>query len=493
MKFSFRHSLQLRIFVSMIFLVLLAASLLVIVTTYHYKKEAEQLHQDKLERKENAIRSHIDYIKRTTTYPVKTERLSLIFKEKIYEIQDIHNTSINIYDLKGHLLKSSRASFYKDSLETKIDDKILDHLANSSSKTYVKNFTENSQNFKSSYSYLLDNYFKPIGILNLAYVEDDEFMQKEFEDFLNLLLTINVIIFIIAIILALFLTKYITKSLSQISQKIKNTSLDKPNPKISLEKAGTELRPLINAYNEMIDELEDSAQKLAQTEREEAWQLMARQVAHEIKNPLTPMRLSVQSFQHQFRKKAITREDIDEFANTMIEQIDTLSTIASAFSDFAKMSINQNEVIELNSSLKLALDIFKGENISYKPTSTEIFIKIDRPQLIRIVTNLIKNALQATEESKVPLIEIIVEENEHSAMIKVKDNGVGVSKTILNRIFEPQFTTKTSGMGLGLSMVKKIVDNHNGNIQVASELNSHTTFTITLPKNKDHELQKHKY
>jgi nitrogen fixation/metabolism regulation signal transduction histidine kinase len=469
----------------MVTLVIIAASLLALTTSTHYKNEAEQLHQDKLERKENAIRSHIEYIKKTTTYPVKTEKLALIFKDKIYEIQDIHNTSINIYDLKGNLLKSSQASFYKDSIETKIKPDILDSLRNSSTKTYVKNFTENSQKYKSSYSYLLDNYFKPIGILNLAYVEDDEFMRNELEEFLNILITVNIIIFIIAIILALFLSKYITKSLSQISQKIKSTSLDKPNPKISLKKAGSELKPLINAYNEMIDELEDSAQKLAQTEREEAWQLMARQVAHEIKNPLTPMRLSVQSFQHQFRKKSFSKAEVDEFANTMIQQIDTLSTIASAFSDFAKLSINQNEVIELNSNLKLAIDIFKGENISFKPTSTEIFIKIDRSQLMRLITNLVKNALQAIEQVKEPLIEIEVSEDEDQAVIYMKDNGVGIPKNIIKRIFEPQFTTKSSGMGLGLSMVKKIVDNHNGQIKVESELNSHTIFIITLPKNKE--------
>jgi nitrogen fixation/metabolism regulation signal transduction histidine kinase len=469
----------------MILLVVLAASLLVVITTYHYKREAEQLHQYKLERKENAIRSHIEYIKRTTTYPVKTERLALIFKEKIYEIQDIHNTSINIYDLKGNLLKSSKASFYKDSIETKIDQSIVDSLSNSSTKAYVKNFEENKQKYKSSYTYLLDNYFKPIGILNLAYVEDDDFIQKEYKDFLNLLFTVNVIIFISAIVLALFLTKHITKFLSQVSQKIKSTSLDKPNPKISLKKAGIELKPLITAYNDMIDQLEESAQKLAQSEREEAWQLMARQVAHEIKNPLTPMRLSVQSFQHQFRKKDLTKIEVDEFANTMIQQIDTLSTIASAFSDFAKMSINQNEVIELNSSLKLALDIFKGENIKYTPSTNEIFVQIDRAQLIRIVTNLIKNALQAVEQKEDPLIEIQVEENRSSAMIYFKDNGIGVSEDNKNRIFEPQFTTKSSGMGLGLSMVKKIVDNHNGSIEVESEINTFTKFKITLPKTKE--------
>lgn len=482
MKFSLKHSLQLRIFLSMITLVIIAASLIAVVTSFHYKNEAEELHQDKLERKENAISSHIEYIKRTTTYPVKTERLADIFKDKIYEIEDIHNTSINIYDLKGKLLKSSKASFYKDSIETKIKSGVLDSLRNSSSKTYVKNFTENSQNYKSSYSYLLDNYFKPIGILNLAYVEDDEFMKNELEDFLSLLLTVNLVIFIIAIILALFLSKYITKSLSQISQKIKSTSLDKPNPKISLKKAGTELKPLIDAYNDMIDELEESAQKLAQTEREEAWQLMARQVAHEIKNPLTPMRLSVQSFQHQFQKGKIDRADVNEFSQTMVEQIDTLSTIASAFSDFAKMPANKNEVIEINQVLKLALDIFKGENIIFKPSEDKIYVKIDKTQLIRVVTNLIKNALQAVENVNQPRIIIDVRDDEENLILKMADNGKGVSEEIIDRIFEPQFTTKTGGMGLGLSMVKKIIDNHQGQIKVKSEVDSFTEFIIRLPK-----------
>ncbi len=482
MQFSFRHSLQLRIFISMIILVVLAASLLVIITTYHYKKEAEKFHEDKLERKENAIRSHIEYIKRTTTYPVKTERLDLIFKEKIYEIQDIHNTSINIFDLKGNLIKSSRASFYKDSSETRIEQNILDSLANSSTKKFIKTFNENNQQYKSSYTYLLDNYFKPIGILNLAYVEDDDFIEKEYKDFLNLLFTVNIVVFIFAIILALFLTKFITKFLSQISQKIKSTSLDKQNPKINLKKAGSELKPLITAYNDMIDQLEESAQKLAQSEREEAWQLMARQVAHEIKNPLTPMRLSVQSFKYQFQKKSLTKDDVDEFADTMVQQIDTLSTIASAFSDFAKMSVDHNEVIELNSSIKIALDIFKGENIFYCPSHQNIFVKIDRAQLVRIVTNLIKNALQAIEEVENPKIDIEIIDNETTATIQIKDNGVGIPEDIVDRIFEPQFTTKSSGMGLGLSMVKKIVDNHNGSIQVESEINTFTTFKITLPK-----------
>jgi nitrogen fixation/metabolism regulation signal transduction histidine kinase len=466
----------------MIGLVLLTAGLLVIITTYHYKNEAEDLHQEKLVRKENAIKSHIEYIKRTTTYPVKTNQLEYIFKDKIYEIQDIHDTSINIYDLDGILLKSSKASFYKDTLETSISKVVLDSLANSSSKKYILNFKENDQNYKSSYTYLLDNYFKPIGILNLAYVEDDEFMDKELEEFLSLLLTVNLVIFFSGVLVALFLSSYITKSLSRISQKIKSFSLEKTNPKISLKNTGSELKPLITAYNEMIDELEESAQKLAETERQEAWQLMARQIAHEIKNPLTPMRLSVQSFQHQFQRNKVTSTDVDEFSQTMIQQIDTLSTIATAFSDFAKMPEYKNEVLEVNETIKLALDIFKGEDIIFVPHKTPLYIHIDRTRLIRVITNLIKNAIQATKDNEHCHVEICVEENGDKVIITVKDNGIGIPTDIINRIFEPQFTTKNSGMGLGLSMVKKIIDKSNGHIEAKSEPNKPTTFTITLPK-----------
>jgi len=482
MKFQFKYSLQTRIFLSMIGLVVLTAGLLVIITSYHYKNEAEDLHQEKLERKENAIKSHIEYIKRTTTYPVRTDRLALIFKDKIYEIQDIHDTSINIYDLEGNLLKSSRASFYKEKSETNMSQAVLDSLSNSLNKKYILSFEEDGQSFKSSYTYLLDNYFKPIGILNLAYVEDDEFMERELEDFLSLLLTVNLVIFFFAVLLALFLSKYITKSLSRISQKIKAFSLEKTNPKISLKNTGSELRPLISAYNEMIDELEESAKKLAETERQEAWQLMARQVAHEIKNPLTPMRLSVQSFQNQYHRDKVSSTDVDEFSQTMIQQIDTLSTIATAFSDFAKMPEYQVEVVEVNEVIKFTLDIFKGEDIIFTPHKTPLFVKIDKTRLIRVITNLIKNAIQATEDNAHCHVEISVEEDGENVVITVKDNGTGIPTEIIDRIFEPQFTTKSSGMGLGLSMVKRIIDKSDGQIEAISEPGQPTIFRITLPK-----------
>ncbi|HLU81060.1 MAG TPA: hypothetical protein VK010_03220, partial [Flavobacteriaceae bacterium] len=194
----FTRSLRTRIFLAMILLVLVASVLIAWVTIYQYREEAERYQKDKLERKEAAIRASINYTLSTATYPVETEYISLIFKEKIYEISDIHNVEINMYDLNGHLLKSSKATFFKDSLETKIPDYILDALKHSSDKRYVKNMVVDDQKYKSSYTYITDNYFKPLGILNLPAIEDDGFIQRELNEFLKRLAQVYVFMLVIA-------------------------------------------------------------------------------------------------------------------------------------------------------------------------------------------------------------------------------------------------------------------------------------------------------
>ena len=148
--FNYKKSLRTRIFISMIALVVAASILIAGVTIYQFTQEAKELHREKLNRKENAIRANINYVLRTTTYPVDTKNLSLIFKEKIYEIQDIHNTEINIYDLDGYLLKSSFATFYMDSVQTRMEPEKVESLENSAEKKYVDNFKINDQNYQSS-------------------------------------------------------------------------------------------------------------------------------------------------------------------------------------------------------------------------------------------------------------------------------------------------------------------------------------------------------
>jgi nitrogen fixation/metabolism regulation signal transduction histidine kinase len=233
----------------------------------------------------------------------------------------------------------------------------------------------------------------------------------------------------------------------------------------------------------MVDELEKSAIKLAQSEREEAWREMAKQVAHEIKNPLTPMRLTVQSFQRKFDPTdPNVKQKMNDYSETLIQQIDTMSAVASAFSNFASMPAQQNETLNVVAVVELAMDIFNEDYIVFQSDSPEIISKIDRTQLIRIITNLAKNAIQSIpEQQEHKSVVVRIKKETNNVLITVSDNGIGIQPKDIDRIFEPKFTTKSSGMGLGLGIIKNIIENYKGTITFDTEFGKGTTFTVSLP------------
>tara|TARA_R110002049_G_scaffold77568_13_gene198469 strand:- start:900 stop:2315 length:1416 start_codon:yes stop_codon:yes gene_type:complete len=469
----------------MLLLVILASILIAIVTVYQYREEAEDYHKDRLVRKEKSIRGHIDYILAETTYARETEKIPLIFKDVIYDIKEIHNLEIYLYDLDGNLLKSSKASFLRDTVNTKLSKSILDTIENSHDKHYVREFEEEGQRYQSSYTYITDKYFKPLAILNLPYIEDDGFIKKELKENLSRLGIAYIFMLLMAVVLAYFLSKFITRSLNDISEKITETRLNKRNKKILITDTSEEISTLVNAYNGMIDELETSAAQLAASEREAAWREMAKQVAHEIKNPLTPMRLTVQSFQRKFDPQdPEINKKVKEYSNTLIQQIDTMSSIASAFSTYAQMPAQQDETLNVVKITKLALDIFNEDFIYFSSEEKEITAKFDRTQLIRVITNLTKNSVQAIEQSGTedPRIDVRVFSEDQMVAITVSDNGLGVSEENREMIFEPKFTTKSSGMGLGLAMVKKIVETYGGKITLSPNVDKGATFKVVFPR-----------
>jgi len=486
MQFNFKMSmlsLRIRIFLSMIVLILIASILMASISIIQFKNEAKDYHQERLERKESAIKEHINYVLSTTTYPLTTNNLALIFKDKIHELAQIHNLEINIYSLDGKLLKSSKASFSIDSVSPPIPKYILKLVQSSIEKRYVDIKNIDGVKNRSSYSQIKDEKFKPLGILNLPYVEDDGFYEKELQNFLIHLGQVYTFMLVIAFALAYFLSSYITKSLKTISDKINETSLNQKNEKIVIEANSREINSLINAYNGMVDKLEESAVKLAQSEREQAWREMAKQVAHEIKNPLTPMRLTVQSFQRKFDAfDPDLKQKLKDYSETLIQQIDTMSSVASAFSNFASMPAQQNETLNVVEVVELALDIFNEDYIVFESESNEIISKMDRTQLIRIITNLVKNAIQAIpEDQEKKSILVTVKRELNDVQISVKDNGIGIQETNTDRIFEPKFTTKNSGMGLGLGIIKNIIENYKGTITFDTKFGKGTTFTVSLP------------
>jgi two-component system nitrogen regulation sensor histidine kinase NtrY len=322
----------------------------------------------------------------------------------------------------------------------------------------------------------------PIGILNVPYFDDDSLNSGELKEFLIRLGYAYIIMMLVAIAFAYFMSKLITKSIKTISDKMYATRFEKQNKKIALEGATTEIKSLVESYNNMIDALEESAQKLASSEREQAWREMAKQVAHEVKNPLTPMRLSVQSFQRMFDPKdPEIHKKVDEYSKTLIQQIDTMSKIAEAFSNFAKMPAQNLEQLDIVEVVERALEIFPSENIKFSATSSEIIAIADKDQINRIVNNLVKNAIQSVPENKIPDIEVELSEKDEHVYIKVKDNGIGIDDTISQKIFEPKFTTKTSGMGLGLPMIKNIIETYNGSISYDTTKGEGTVFVVSFP------------
>ena len=466
----------------MILLVLIASVLIAGVTIYQYREQSKDYHQQRLERKENQIKQSIDYVLRETTYPETTEFLGLIFKDEIYQIADVQNVNFNIYDLEGELIKSSRPTFNNDSITYCLDAEVLNKLGSNSDHRYVEDNVEADDKFQASYSYITNSKFKPIGILNLPYFEDNSFNDMELREFLLRLAGVYLLMLLLAIGLAFFLSTYITRSIKTISEKLNQTDFSKRNEKIFIKDPSEEIGRLVDSYNTMIDELEASAAKLARSEREQAWREMAKQVAHEIKNPLTPMRLSVQNFERKFDPKAPgAKEKVQEFSNTLIQQIDTMSSIAMAFSNFAEMPAQQNETLNVVQIVKLALDIFNEPYIHFIADEEEIIAKLDRTQLIRVVTNLVKNAIQAVPETDSPRILVTVASEGSWVKISVADNGIGIGDEVKEKVFEPKFTTKSSGMGLGLGMVKNIVETYKGSIDFTSQPGKGTVFTVKFP------------
>jgi len=459
----------------MILLVVVASILITAVTIIVFNNQSRDYHEERLERKESHLILNLNYFIEETMI----DSLINIPQDKINEIADIHEIPFEIYSLQGQLLKTS-IDFKLSKDDIILSPEILLFFKQQNNTRYVEN-NDQSKYSKSSYNVIYNNN-KPIGIIHMPYYMDDSLSNNELRSFLKNLGLVQIGMVLIAFIFAYFLSNYITKSLTRISQKIKTTKLNKENAKIDIEKTPMEVSILIDSYNTMIDDLEESAVKLAKSERETAWREMAKQVAHEIKNPLTPMRLSIQSFQKNYnpedKKNKIKLKD---FSNSLIEQIDTMSSIATAFSDFANMPEQKKELLNVTEVVQIALDIFNKDYIEYSVEEKEILTLFDRTQLIRVITNLINNAIQAIPEDRSPIIKISVASTQRTIVINIEDNGNGISEQNKNKIFEPSFTTKSSGMGLGLSMIQSIMLAYNGSITFKTKENQGTIFKLVFP------------
>ena len=404
--------------------------------------------------------------------------------EILYKFSLVFFSDLNLYDLNGSLLATSRPEiFNKGLIADKINPEGFRYMTVMKKSFYIHKEKIGNYEYYSAYVPFRNENNKLIAYLNLPYFAKQSELTNEISTFLVAFVNIYVIFIAIAVFIALIISNYITKPVLLIKEKISKIRLGKTNEKIHWEKED-EIGSLVDEYNRMIDELAASAGLLAKSERESAWREMAKQIAHEIKNPLTPMKLSVQYLQKTWDEKAPDWDQrLKQFTQTIVEQIDSLSIIATEFSDFAKMPKSKIEKVELTSIINNSLGIYKGSSKIKMQTHfhEKHYVRADKEQLLRVFNNLIKNSVQAISNPKEGKIEVSIREGSGNHIIRFSDNGSGISKDRQEKVFSPSFTTKSSGMGLGLSMAKNIIENIGGEISFESESGNGTTFIITLP------------
>lgn len=408
----------------------------------------------------------------------------------LIKLQNVFFIDLNIYDLSGRLIASSNPRIFSEGIISKrMSPQVFAKMKHQKQFIYFFNEKIGDMRYVSAYAPFRNHHNKHIAYINLPYFAKQKDLQDEISSFLVTFINVYFMLIAFAIIIAFLISSYITKPLQMIKEKLSNIIYGKNNEKIEWNRQD-ELGGLIAEYNRMVDELLQSATMLAQSERESAWREMAKQVAHEIKNPLTPMKLNVQHIARAWNDKTPDFDQrLQRFEKSMIEQIETLARIAGEFSDFAKMPQTLSQTIDLIPLIHSAIDIYvQNESLQINFDCREChsaMVNADKEQMLRVFNNLIKNAIQAKHDNQPCKINIQCRiDNEHYEII-FGDNGKGIPEDLQSRIFSPNFTTKSSGMGLGLAMVKNIITSVNGTIGFTSDTSSGTAFYIHLPKLAD--------
>lgn len=469
---SISLSLRARIFISMLFLIIITFVLTGAVLIYHFQKEEEDYHRERIQRKEYAVRASIDYFLKPYKEGITEKEIPEMFTDKICEISDIHNLDVAIYSVSGYLLISSNeTAVVQNILPLRLDATLLYRILNRDTKITANLI--NGVEYLSSYSIIYNNKNRPIAIVSIPYYLDTDGIPQQDAQFIRTLAAIYALLFLGAVVLAYLLSNYITGSLRTISQNLKDVRLNRRNKK--LEWTGKdEIGDLVTEYNHMVTALEESAVRLARTERESAWKEMARQVAHEIKNPLTPMRLMVQYLDASL--KTSEPEKLHEHTAAMIDQIDAMSSIAESFSRFAEMPDYKREPVDVGELILRSAALYPNLHIKTSVPTGPFFAVLDRELMVRVFNNLIKNALQAMPPGREPEIEVGMAAAQNNLTLWVKDNGSGIAPEQRERIFEPSFTTKSQGMGMGLAIVKTIIEGLGGRIWLETKEDIGTTF-----------------
>ena len=477
-------TLRSRIYVSLFSIIVISFIVTGIVAGFDHYEHDIKYNDERIAEKETSIRASLDYLLLQNGGVIATDSISMLLGDKVCELSEINNLFITIYDLNGRYLVSMNTDTAEaNKIPMQLSQELTSQIITSTKKRAVILPSETNPTHNLAYWCFSDDYGKPLALVGMLY-EKNEVEKTKLWNFMKEIGTTYIVLFILAAGIAFLITRDFTKSLSKLSESINHLKLGKKNEPLEW-KSNDEIGQLIQEYNRMLFQLGASADKLAQQERETAWREMAQQVAHEIKNPLTPMKLRLQHLQRSWQdnpEEFQTR--LNDFVQSMTDQIDTLSHIAQEFSNFAKMPQSKNERLNLQDIVKSVITTFENDNqsISFFQNKTEsAFINGDKSHVIRVLNNLITNAIQSIPTERSKKISLTLRFSDNYVVIKITDNGSGISPEISKRIFMPNFTTRSTGSGLGLAMVKSIVTQMSGNVAFRTQVGKGSSFFVILP------------
>ena len=479
-NYSLRTRLQLIFFSSVLFIFILLSG----VTLYYFNKANQQRVESELKEKAHSVLIELQHkFQNDEDYELVD---STVVQSYLQKFSLVFFSDINLYDLSGRLLASSRPEIFAKGLQSGwMNPQAFYHIVKQQQLFYFSHEQIGKMTFNSSYLPFILSDGRTVGVINLPYFARNTEIQSSYYQMMANLINLFVLTGIIGLVFMMFLSRILTKPLKILQDKIRIVGIDRKNERIDW-KENDEIGQLIDSYNHMVSKLEQSTELLKSSEREKAWREMARQIAHEIRNPLTPMKLNVQYLEKAYAEKDLKYgEKLHKISQNLIKQIDTLDEVAGMFSDFSKTGVRKTQKSDLVKTLNESLALFKKSyDITFDlvlPGNESIMVNASESDLIRIFTNIIKNAIQAMEGNYPKRIEINLEKQANGWSLFIRDFGKGISKEYRKNIFKPYFTTKSTGTGLGLAIVKNMMNEMGGSVDFESSEGEGTRFHLFFP------------
>ena len=482
--FNFRQKLQLSFIGILLFSFILIGIVVAFLTVRQYQTKHHENIVEKLNSVYLELDSKLSMEKHLSVNWRSNSNESL--NELLIKFSNIFNTDINLYDVTGFLIETSRWEiFYRNLTSRRMNNMAFNNLAILKKSEYFQTETIGNLKYLSAYVPFFSTDGKVLAYLNLPYFRMQSVLAKEISNMIVAVINFTLLLIVITMSLAVLISGRLTAPLSMLSDGLASVEVGKKSKHLNY-RGNDEIGELVKQYNRMVDEIDDSTRKLANSEREYAWREMAKQIAHEIKNPLTPMKLNVQQLLKSWNDNVPGFEKkLERFTKNQIEYIDNLSSIASAFSAFAKMPGTNPGEVNLLDQIKITLELFKDtDNVKFLvkwPHESKAIVYADKDQLNGAFSNLFKNAIQSIPTGREGLIKVNLDIRNDKVVVSISDNGTGIPEDLQKKLFTPNFTTKSSGMGLGLSIVKRYIESAKGRIWFESVDDKGSVFYVELP------------